>query len=145
MLINCDVKSLEIVVAAILSGDKILQQEIINGEDIHANNMLAFKLPSRLIAKVFVFRLVYGGSAYSYANDIQFKNVSTSEEFWQEVIDTYYEKYRGIAAWHKKIVDEAKAKKRLEIPSGRYYPFSPEPSYNGFKWPITKIKNYPVN
>ena len=65
MLVNVDVKSLEIVVAAQLSGDKVLQREIINGEDIHANNMAAFKLPSRLIAKIFVFRLIYGGSAYS--------------------------------------------------------------------------------
>ena len=73
ILINCDVKSLEIVVAAMLSGDKVLQKEIIDREDIHENNRLKFGLPSRLIAKVFVFRLIYGGSAYSYANDIQFK------------------------------------------------------------------------
>lgn len=88
--------------------------------------------------------LIYGGSAYSYANDSDFMGVSTSEQFWQDVIDRYYEKYSGIANWHNEIVEEAKRNKRLEIPSGRYYPFNPEPSYNGFKWPITKIKNYPV-
>lgn len=138
-------RGLEVAVAAQLSGDKVLTQELVDGVDIHSANMERFNLPSRLIAKVFKFRLIYGGSAYSYANDIQFKDVSSSEQFWQEVINSYYEKYFGISAWHEKIVSEAKIKGRLEIPSGRYYPFSPEPSFQGFKWPITKIKNYPVN
>jgi DNA polymerase-1 len=70
--------------------------------------------------------------------------VSTSEQYWQDVIDAYYKKYHGIKTWHDSIVYEAKTKGKLEIPSGRYYPFAPEPSYNGYKWPITKIKNYPV-
>lgn len=137
-------KSLEIVVAAMLSGDPILRQEIIDGADIHENNRLRFGLPSRLIAKIFVFRLIYGGSAYSYAADVQFKEVGYNQYQWQTVIDEYYEKYRGMAAWHKLIVEEAKRNRKLEVPSGRYYPFSPEKGYSGFEWPITKIKNYPV-
>lgn len=128
-----------------LSGDPVLRQEIIDGADIHENNRLKFNLPSRLIAKLFVFRLLFGGSAYAYANDIEFNHVSKSEQYWQAVIDAYYAKYRGVAAWHNQLVEDAKRNRRLEIPSGRYFPFNPEPSYNGFKWPITKIKNYPVN
>lgn len=144
MLVNIDVKSLEVVVAAQLSGDKVLGNEIRLGQDIHANNMAAFGLPSRLIAKIFVFRLIYGGSAYSYANDIQFKDVSTSEDFWQNVIDNFYEKYYGIARWHKELVATAQRERRIEVPSGRYYSFEPEVRRNQLKWPITKIKNYPV-
>lgn len=148
MLINCDVKGLEVVVAAQLSGDKVLSREILDGEDIHGNNQRAFGLgegkQGRLIAKIFKFRLIYGGSAYSYANDADFMGVSTSEDYWQKVIDAYYEKYRGIASWHRQIVQEAQRNKRLEIPSGRYYPFEPEIKYGKVKWPITKIKNYPV-
>jgi DNA polymerase I-like protein with 3'-5' exonuclease and polymerase domains len=60
MLINCDVKGLEVVVAAQLSGDKTLSREILDGEDIHANNQSAFGLgegkPGRLLAKIFKFR-----------------------------------------------------------------------------------------
>lgn len=60
MLVNCDVKGLEVVCAAQLSGDKVLSQEIINGEDIHGNNQAAFGLgegkAGRLIAKIFKFR-----------------------------------------------------------------------------------------
>lgn len=138
-------KGLEVVVAAQLSGDSVLSQEIIDKEDIHENNRSAFNLPSRLIAKVFKFRLIYGGSAYSYANDPDFMGVSRDEDFWQGVIDRYYAKYNGIAQWHKKIVEEAQRNGRLDVPSGRYYPFPPERDRRGnLKWPITKIKNYPV-
>lgn len=145
-IINCDVKGLEVVCVADLSRDPVLSKEIRDKEDIHENNKNAFNLPSRLIAKVFKFRLIYGGSAYSYAHDIDFKGVSTKEDFWQEVIDNYYNKYKGIAAWHKRIIEESQQNGRLTIPSGRYFPFKPEHTHNafrGFKWPITQIKNFP--
>lgn len=100
--------------------------------------------PGRLIAKTFKFRLIYGGSAYSYAHDSDFMGVSTSEKFWQGVIDAYYSKYYGIAKWHKDIDYEAKQNGRLTIPSGRFYPFGYEPTKWGVKWPDTKVKNYPV-
>lgn len=143
MLINVDVKSLEIVVAAFLSGDEVMRQELFDRADIHENNRLKFNLPTRLVAKLFVFRLIYGGSAYSYANDPEFKDVSTSVEFWQEVIDAYYAKYRGMANWHKGLIEQVKRDKKYTLPSGRYFPFMPEKGYGGFEWPITKIKNYP--
>jgi DNA polymerase-1 len=143
MLINADVKSLEVVVAAQLSGDKVLCQEIIGKQDIHENNRSAFGLPSRLIAKVFKFRLIYGGSAYSYAHDPDFMAVSADEKFWQNVIDNYYKKYYGIAAWHKELIYEAQSTGRLVIPSGRYYPITPDHSKRN-PWPLTVIKNYPV-
>lgn len=143
MLVNADVKGLEVVVAAQLSGDKVLSKEIIDKEDIHANNQNAFGLPSRLIAKVFKFRLIYGGSAYSYAHDPDFMAVSKDERFWQEVIDRYYTKYRGIGEWHKQLIYEAQSTGRLVIPSGRYYPIIPDYGKRN-PWPLTIIKNYPV-
>jgi hypothetical protein len=59
MLINLDIKGLEVVTAAQLSGDRILSQELIDREDIHANNQVAFRLgegeAGRLIAKILKF------------------------------------------------------------------------------------------
>lgn len=148
MLVNADIKGLEVVVAAQLSGDTVLRAEILNGEDIHGNNQRAFGLgegkAGRLVAKIFKFRLIYGGSAYSYAHDPDFMGVSSNERFWQEVIDKYYAKYHGIARWHKEIDYESKATGILRIPSGRYYPFAYEKTDWGLKWPDTKVKNYPV-
>jgi DNA polymerase-1 len=152
MLINCDVKGLEVVVAAELSGDKVLRKEIIDKVDIHDTNRVAFRLgegkPGRLVAKIFKFRLIYGGSAYSYANDPDFTGVSSSQKFWQQVIDDYYTKYSGIKQWHDKLLDIVKRDGYLTIPSGRFYAFTPEfrQSWDGgaWKWPLTCIKNYPV-
>lgn len=143
-IVNADVKGLEVVVAAELSGDLVLCKEILDKEDIHGNNQKAFKLPSRLIAKVFKFRLIYGGSAYSYANDPDFTDVSTSQKYWQKVIDAYYEKYNGVKKWHEQIIHKAKIDGGLSIPSGRYFPFQPLTIRGEPKWPETKIKNYPV-
>lgn len=143
MLVNCDIKSLELVVVAQLSNDTVMGHEIVEKQDLHENNRMAFGLPSRLIAKVFNFRLVYGGSAYSYANDADFRGVSTSQEFWQDVIDQYYAKYTGIAAWHKALLIEAQTNGRITIPSGRYYPIVPDITKRE-SWPLTIIKNYPV-
>lgn len=145
MLINCDVKGLEVVAAAQLSGDTVLSQEIIEKQDIHGNNQTAFNLPSRLIAKVFKFRLIYGGSAYSYSTDSDFRSVGLDERGWQEVIDKYYSKYKGIAEWHRLIEYTAKDQGYLEIPSGRRFSFEYETNKWGkLKWPSTKVKNYPV-
>lgn len=162
MLVNCDVKGLEVVVAAELSGDPVLKQEVRDKVDIHEANRDRFKLggeryvvgesdeaararkQGRLIAKIFKFRLIYGGSAYSYAHDSDFMGVSTSEKFWQGVIDEYYEKYKGIRKWHDHLINTAKRNGQLEIPSGRFFPIKPDFNKRGEPWPITVIKNYPV-
>lgn len=143
MLVNCDVKGLEVVVAAELSGDAVLCKEVRDKENIHENNRARFDLPSRLIAKIFKFRLIYGGTAYSYAHDSDFMGVSTSEKFWQGIIDEYYEKYSGIKKWHSTLIDTAIRDRQLEIPSGRIFPIEPDYSKRD-PWPHTIIKNYPV-
>lgn len=98
------------------------------------------------MAKIFKFRLIYGGSAYSYANDSDFQGVSRSQKFWQDVIDEYYAKYTGIKAWHEQLIQTAQLTGRLEIPSGRHFPITPLVNKwnGGMDWPITVIKNYPV-
>ena len=141
MLIEVDAAQLEVRVAAFLSQDPTLMQEILDGKDIHSDNMARFGLPDRLIAKVYIFRLLYGGSAYSYANDNDFMAVSKKQEFWQDVIEKTYEKYKGLAKWHKQIVEQVMRTGKLAIPSGRVYQF--QKNQRG-EWPRTQILNYPV-
>jgi DNA polymerase I-like protein with 3'-5' exonuclease and polymerase domains len=115
-------------------------QEIRDGADLHTDNQNRFGLPSRLIAKIFNFRLLYGGSAYSYANDPEFMGISKSDKYWQEVIDAYYDKYKGIKEWHKRLVKEAVERGRIISPTGREYRFE---KYNG-SIKDTQVKNYIV-
>lgn len=145
MILKVDGKAIEWRAAVDLSNDKIGIQEILDGVDQHEDNRQRFNLPTRLIAKTFIFRLLYGGTAYAYANDSSFTPVSTKEKFWQEVIDETYRKYRGLADWHKRLLIDAQTKGKIRIPTGREYKFAPVRDRRGdLKWPRTTILNYPV-
>ena len=137
---QCDATALEIRVAGYLSQDPVLLDELVRGVDIHSDNQERFNLPTRLIAKTFVFRLLYGGSAYSYAHDPAFMGISKSEKYWDKVIDAYYDKYKGVKLWHNKLIREAVTTGKLVAPTGREYKFL---KYNG-NYKDTQIKNYIV-
>ncbi len=144
MLLNADAKQLEWVCAAFLSQDSVAIKEIMGQTDQHTDNQQRFGLPSRLIAKTFVFRLIYGGSAFSYANDPNFKDIG-DEKFWQKVIDQFYTKYSGLKKWHDDIMFKVKQTNELVMPSGRTYKYLPETNSMGnLKYPRTRILNYPV-
>jgi DNA polymerase I-like protein with 3'-5' exonuclease and polymerase domains len=144
-IVNGDAKGLEWVVGTYLSKDKVAYEEIWNNVDQHTLNMAAFGIPSRLIAKKFVFRLMYGGSAYSYANDADFTDTSTSTKYWQGVIDNFYKKYKGFYEWHNNILREVERTGKLVMPTGREYIFDYVRNYKGeLVLPQTIIKNYPV-
>ena len=144
MLLNADAKALEWVCATYLSQDETAMKEIWDEVDQHTDNQERFGLPSRLVAKTFVFRLIYGGSAYSYAMDHNFKDIG-DEKYWQDIIDKFYDKYKGLAKWHTDIVDTVKKQFYLEMPTGRRYDYKPEVNSMGnVKFPRTRILNYPV-
>ena len=144
MLIQGDASALEWRCAAFLSQDKTAYQEIWDEIDQHTDNQNRFNLPSRLIAKTFVFRLIYGGSAYSYANDPNFAECKMNEKQWQKVIDEFYSKYKGLAAWHTKIVQDVTLTGKLILPTGREYEYQPTVKRGENVWPRTTILNYPV-
>jgi len=146
MLINADFKGLEWLAAVYLSGDATGYKEILGGVDQHGENQRSLNLPSRLIAKTFVFRLIYGGSAFAYAHYAEFAGVSTSEKYWQGIIDAFYEKYRGLKQWHDQLMETAMSEGKITIPTGRTFRFQREfqRGTREGKWPRTKILNYPV-
>lgn len=140
MLLQADAAALEIRVAAYLSQDPVLIQEIIDGVDLHTDNQLKFGLPTRLIAKVLNFRILYGGNEFSFANDPDFTSISKSKAYWKDVVDAYYDKYKGIAKWHTKIIREVIETNKLVAPTGREYYFQ---KFGG-QYKDTQIKNYAV-
>jgi DNA polymerase I-like protein with 3'-5' exonuclease and polymerase domains len=148
-LINADAKALEWYGAVFLSGDRVGYREISEGIDQHSVNREFLGFPpgeeGRLKAKTFVFRLIYGGSAYAYANDPVFTPVSQDQKFWEDVIKRFYEKYQDLGRWHNNLVELAMKQGYIEIPTGRQFTFKPERNEWGkWKWPRTKILNYPV-
>ncbi len=141
MLVQADAKALEIMMAAYLSKDPVLMQEILDGVDMHSINQEAFGLPSRLIAKILNFRIIYGGTEHSFVYDPDFTSVSTSLRYWKQKIDAFYTKYKGIAKWHEDIISTVTKTGELRGPTGRIWKFSRD--IRG-EWPVTQIKNYPV-
>lgn len=143
-IVNCDVKNLEGFTAAELSDDKVMKTELRDKLDMHAANQEAFALPDRVTAKRFLFKLLYGATAYGYSTDADFLDVGYSEKQWQKVIDNFYTKYSGIAKWHAQLLQTVQRTGMLESISGRFYTFTPKQGRNGLKWPATQIKNYLV-
>ena len=101
MLINVDAKALEWFAAVYLSQDAIGIEECKDATiDMHSDNQDRIGLPSRLIAKIFLFRLIFGGTAFAYASDPDFAGVGWKAKRWQDAIDRFYGKYGDLEKWH---------------------------------------------
>lgn len=93
---------------------------------------------------MFLFRWIYRGSAFAYSKDPDFMPVSKSKEFWQDVIDKYYAKYKQIYKTHMKYIREATTTGKLVSPFGREYFFEPRMNKRGeMVWSEPDITNWP--
>jgi len=134
---ECDFAQLEFRVAAFLAQDSTAMQEIDTGFDVHAYTAKvisdAGQPTSRQEAKAHTFAPLFGATGYGR---------SKAEAAYYE---HFTEKYKGIAAWHKKLGDEAIRFQKITNVSGRQYAF-PEVvrRANGTPSHFTMIKNYPV-
>ena len=144
MIVACDVKAVEWMVALELSKDKVGVKEWMEGADMHSINQAKFKLPDRRIAKIFLFRLIYGGTEWSYAKDPDYNWISDSPKYWAKMIEGFYDKYNGLRRWHDQLVQTVTRTGKLTIPTGREYIYSPQKKKGELVWPRTTILNYPV-
>lgn len=104
-----------------------------------------FELASRLLAKKFLFRIIFGGTAFSFYKDSEFADANLNLDEWERVIEKFYKKYKGIYAWHQRLIKTATTTKTLTIPTGRSWKFEMLKNKRGeLEWPITTIKNYVV-
>jgi len=145
MLLQCDASQLEWRVALELSNDQIGISEVLNGEDTHANNQKAFDLPSRLIAKIFLFRTIFRGSGWAFANDPDFMHVSSSQSFWDSMNEKFYAKYQGLDRKHKEWMATIAEGRPIEGPLGRSWslPMGTD-KYGNKKLPLNQLVNLPV-
>jgi twinkle protein len=141
MLISIDGAQLEWRGAVWLSGDPIGIQEINDKVDAHTENQKAFGLPSRLIAKIYLFRTIFRGSGWSFAHDADFNHVSDKPEYWDDINEKFYKKYKGLDDWHKKLAQTVAARKPICSPLGREWLI---PLKENGDLPWTTLTNYPV-
>ena len=125
MIVDADLAQIEWRCAAFLSQDPVMIEEINNGVDQHAAACVdLMELPltkdNRTDAKIFNFRMIYGGSPYSFFMDYKMPDFSQAK--WQGVYDAFYKKYHGLNDWHEQLMRDVYANKGvITIPTGRRF------------------------
>ena len=136
-IMEADFAQLEFRTAAFLAQDETAMDEIATGFDVHSYTAQvisdAGQPTSRQEAKAHTFAPLFGATGYGRSKAEQ----SYYEHFTQ--------KYKGVAAWHKNLADEAIRFNKITNVSGRQYAF-PDVTRrsNGSVSHFTMIKNYPV-
>lgn len=145
MLLDCDLSGIEWRVAAFLSQDPVMIQEIIDGDDIHTSNAIAFfgGAEHRQDCKIFNFRMIYRGSPYAFYMDPTMPNFTL--ERWTEIRDAFYNKYVGLKKQHDFWISEQRSKGKIISPTGRILRFNKIKNQDGsIGYKEAQACNYPV-
>ena len=117
LFLSVDYSQIELRIMAHLSGDSNMIEDFCSGHDIHAATAAKiYKKPieevtkdERRKAKVANFGIIYGISVFGLAERM---NVNRSEA--KELIDNYFDTYKGVAEYIEKCKQEAKLKGYVE-------------------------------
>jgi DNA polymerase-1 len=144
MLIQIDASQIEWRTILFLSQDQVGIQEVLDKQDTHSLNQKEFDLPSRLIAKIYLFRTIFRGSGWSFAHDPAFMHVSSDPKFWDRVGEKFYQKYHGIDAQHQRWAEIVTRGEPIVGPLGREWLISNRDKNGQFFIPWTTLTNYPT-
>ncbi len=122
VLVDADYSQIELRLLACMSGDEVMRRAFLSGEDIHrvtAAQVLGIAPEDvtpqqRSHAKAVNFGIVYGISAFSLSQDIA---VSVGEA--QRYIDSYLDRYSGVAEYMDKTISDASEKGFVSTIYGR--------------------------
>ena len=136
-IMEADFAQLEFRTAAFLAQDEVAMEEIATGFDVHSYTAKvitdAGQHTTRQEAKEHTFAPLFGATGFGR---------SKAEKAYYE---HFTEKYKGVAAWHQNLADEAIRFNKITNISGRQYAFPDvERRANGTVSYFTNIKNYPV-
>ena len=121
-LLAVDYSQIELRLMAHYSNDEIMVKSFNNNEDIHkrtASEIFGVDIQDvdddmRRKAKTINFGLLYGMSAFGLANQL---SVTRAEA--DIFLESYFDRYSGVSAFMKNIVEDAKGKKYVETLHGR--------------------------
>lgn len=99
ILLEVDFKQIEILALAILSGDTVLRDDILNGRDIHTETGKSvfsthMTKEQRRTVKTINFGLIYGGGADTLA-----QQAGVAKTLATKLIKAFYDRYRGVKAY----------------------------------------------
>lgn len=165
VIIEADYKQLEVITLAYVSGCKSLIKDIFDGVDIHTGLGMTLYGPhytmtkeERRVIKTINFGLIFGGQPKSLA-----EQAGVSVPFATQAVEAFYKRYPGVKEWHDSLINKAQSNCVLtdkRTPTGQqvhkytqrsvtgryYYYYTEDNDYRPgqTRWPITKMKNYPV-
>ena len=121
-LLAIDYSQIELRLMAHYSNDEIMVKSFNNNEDIHkrtASEIFGVDIQAvdddmRRKAKTINFGLLYGMSAFGLSNQL---SVTRAEA--DIFLESYFDRYSGVSAFMKNIVEDAKGKKYVETLHGR--------------------------
>ena len=122
--------------------------EIKGGVDQHAAACVdLMELPltkeNRTDAKIFNFRMIYGGSPFSFYKDPKMPNFSLKK--WETIVNNFYAKYTGLKKWHDRLMVEVRRNKGYLInPTGRKLAFKKKKKKGVWDYHRPNVLNYPV-
>jgi len=151
MILDADLSQIEWRVAAFLSRDKIMCDEIRRGIDQHDRTCidlmeLELTKENRTSAKNANFRLIYANPKTSWFGFYRDPNMPDFPQGkWKVIVNGFFEKYVGLAAWHVKIINDVQHNGYLRGPTGRYWTFKKHVQKEGYlDYNTNQIRNYPV-
>jgi DNA polymerase-1 len=145
MIMDADAAQLEWRVAAQLSQDPIMIQEIIDGVDCHLMNALKFFGDSRFRqdAKIFSFRMIYGGTSYAFFMDRKMPDFPKRK--WDKIVEEFYGKYSRLKEWQDENLATVCKQGYLQTFTGRRYIFERNLQRDGsYQYERPPVCNYPV-
>jgi DNA polymerase-1 len=152
-----DLSQIEWRAAAWLSQDRVMIDEINAKVDQHIEavvnpNLMGLKFISkddpeskknRDNAKVFNFRMIYGGSPYGFYLDPKMPDFSKKR--WAQICNGFDDKYCGLKAQNDKFIQSQLTTGMVQIPTGRFFKFQKSIYKEGYwQYNERQAKNYPV-
>jgi DNA polymerase-1 len=110
-LISADYSQIELRIMAHLSGDPVLREAFLRGDDIHRDTAARVfdVLPQdvtaemRRRAKVVNFGVIYGISAFGLAKNLGISNAEAAD-----YIEHYFAEYAGVRQWIERTLEQAR-------------------------------------
>ena len=148
-LVSIDYSQIELRIVAHVAGDSALLEAFKRGADIHAATAAQmFEVPLegmdpmvRRKAKAINFGVIYGISSFGLANNL---GIAQSEA--KAFIDSYFERFPGVAAYMSDIKERARKQGYVETLFGRriYTPFINDKNYNNRGFAERQAINAPI-
>ena len=121
-LISCDYNQVELRVLAHVSGDEVLREIFISGEDVHAATAAgiigadpdAITAGERSKAKMVNYGIAYGLSAYGLAD-----RLSIPQEEAASYIERYFERFAGVKTFIDETIEAAREEGSVRTLMGR--------------------------